>query len=181
MINYFLRDWGSKDEFALLMSRLVEPAYMVFIISLSFCVSLGLFIPGAFITETDDASIYSPYSYTGVDASPPPTADLGNLEEVRDTGSGPRAIVSEVFLFEYGVTVIWGMTESEEKRFLKEITKFEIESLRTPSPHRPYFASLYSSISILCSCVSSFFSCGCLSVLFSFDCGVLSILWCFLD
>jgi uncharacterized Rmd1/YagE family protein len=38
--------------------------------------------------------------------------------------------VSEVFLFEYGVTVIWGMTEPEEKRFLKEIMKFEIESLR---------------------------------------------------
>lgn len=57
-----------------------------------------------------------------------------NLEtetSIRDTGQDPRAIVSEVFLFEYGVTVIWGMTESEEKRFLNEITKFEIESLRT--------------------------------------------------
>ena len=80
-----------------------------------------------------DGSIYSPYSYTGVDASPPPTADLINLETetvVRDAGQGPRAVISEVFLFEYGVTVIWGMTESEEQRFLKEITKFEIESLR---------------------------------------------------
>ena len=134
-----------------------------------FCVSLGIFIPGAFITETDDASIYSPYSYTGVDASPPPTADLGNLEEVRDTGSGPRAIVSEVFLFEYGVTVIWGMTESEEKRFLKEITKFEIESLRTSSP----LALLSPSISSLVGC-PSFFLVGCPSVLFVFlVCGVL--------
>jgi len=81
-------------------------------------------------------SIYSPYSYTGVDASPPPTADLINLESdtsIRDSGQGPRAVVSEVFLFEYGVTVIWGMTESEEKRFLKEITKFEVESLRIRS------------------------------------------------
>lgn len=79
-----------------------------------------------------DYSIYSPYSYTGIDASPPPTASLDNLDlEVRDTGSGPRAIVSEIFLFEYGVTVIWGMTELEEKRFLKEIAKFEVESLRT--------------------------------------------------
>ena len=92
-----------------------------------------------------NGSIYSPYSYTGVDASPPPTADLANLEEVRDTGSGPRAIVSEVFLFEYGVTVIWGMTESEEKRFLKEITKFEVESLRISSLY-PFF-SFFTSLS----------------------------------
>jgi len=70
-----------------------------------------------------------------VDASPPANADLINLEteaHIRDTGQGPRAVVSEVFLFEYGVTVIWGMTESEEQRFLKEITKFEVESLRIP-------------------------------------------------
>src|SRR5271169_4961294 len=87
----------------------------------------------------DDFSIYSPYSYTGVDASPPRTADLINLEtntSNQDTRQGPRAIVSEVFLFEYGVTVIWGMTESEEQRFLKEITKFEIESLRILLPMR---------------------------------------------
>src|SRR5277367_1544665 len=82
-----------------------------------------------------DGSIYSPYTYTNVDASPPANADLINLEteaHIRDTGQGPRAVVSEVFLFEYGVTVIWGMTESEEQRFLKEITKFEVESLRIP-------------------------------------------------
>jgi uncharacterized Rmd1/YagE family protein len=68
-----------------------------------------------------------------VDASPPATSNLVNLESewsIRDSPQGPHAVVSEVFLFEYGVTVIWGMTESEEKRFLKEITKFEIESLR---------------------------------------------------
>ena len=80
-------------------------------------------------------SIYSPYSYTGVDASPP-TPDLINLESetettIRDTPHGPKAIISEVFLFEYGVTVIWGMTEAEEKRFLKEIAKFEVDPLRT--------------------------------------------------
>jgi len=84
-----------------------------------------------------DCSIYSPYSYTGVDASPPPTADLINLEtepSVRDNGQGPHAVISEVFLFEYGVTVIWGMTQVEEKRFLNEIKKFEIESLRISPP-----------------------------------------------
>ena len=36
---------------------------------------------------------------------------------------------SEVFLFDYGVVVIWGMSLKEEKRFLKEIEKFENEKL----------------------------------------------------
>lgn len=35
----------------------------------------------------------------------------------------------EVFLFEYGVVVIWGMSATQEQKFLKEITKFEVEKL----------------------------------------------------
>ena len=35
----------------------------------------------------------------------------------------------EVFLFDYGVVVIWGMTVKDEERFLKEIAKFENEKL----------------------------------------------------
>lgn len=35
----------------------------------------------------------------------------------------------EVFLFDYGVVVIWGMTESQETRFLKDVSKFELEKL----------------------------------------------------
>jgi uncharacterized Rmd1/YagE family protein len=35
----------------------------------------------------------------------------------------------EVFLFEYGVVVIWGMSVNQEQRFLKEIAKFESEKL----------------------------------------------------
>jgi len=35
----------------------------------------------------------------------------------------------EVFLFEYGVVVIWGMSLDQEQRFLKDIAKFEIEKL----------------------------------------------------
>lgn len=37
--------------------------------------------------------------------------------------------IPEVFLFEYGVCVIWGMTLAQEQRFLKEISKFEQEKL----------------------------------------------------
>ncbi|KAI0971848.1 hypothetical protein F4678DRAFT_472321 [Xylaria arbuscula] len=35
----------------------------------------------------------------------------------------------EVFLFDYGVVVIWGMSLAHEQRFLKDIAKFEIEKL----------------------------------------------------
>ncbi|KZF21631.1 sporulation protein-like protein RMD1 [Xylona heveae TC161] len=35
----------------------------------------------------------------------------------------------EVFLFNYGTVVIWGMTLKQEQRFLKEIAKFEQEKL----------------------------------------------------
>lgn len=35
----------------------------------------------------------------------------------------------EVFLFNYGTVVIWGMTLLEEERFLKDIAKFESEKL----------------------------------------------------
>jgi len=35
----------------------------------------------------------------------------------------------EVFLFDYGVVVIWGMSATQEQRFLKEIAKFELEKL----------------------------------------------------
>ena len=40
-----------------------------------------------------------------------------------------RIHTSEVFLFQYGVVVIWGMTLAEEQRFLKEIARFEGEKL----------------------------------------------------
>ncbi|RPB02222.1 DUF155-domain-containing protein [Choiromyces venosus 120613-1] len=36
---------------------------------------------------------------------------------------------SEVFLFQYGVVVVWGMSVKDEKRFLKDIAKFESEKL----------------------------------------------------
>lgn len=37
--------------------------------------------------------------------------------------------LSEVFFFDYGVIVIWGMTEQDEVKMLKEVTKFEEEKL----------------------------------------------------
>ena len=40
-----------------------------------------------------------------------------------------RVHTPEVFLFDYGVVVIWGMSAAQEQRFLKEIAKFELEKL----------------------------------------------------
>jgi len=37
--------------------------------------------------------------------------------------------VPDVFVFEYGTVVIWGMTEREEKRLLASLRKFEVEKL----------------------------------------------------
>lgn len=49
--------------------------------------------------------------------------DEGGEIDVQMTGR------SDIFLFEYGVVVYWGFTEDEEKRFLKELARFENEKL----------------------------------------------------
>ncbi|KAI0777219.1 hypothetical protein BD413DRAFT_172500 [Trametes elegans] len=36
---------------------------------------------------------------------------------------------AEIFIFEYGTVVLWGMTEAQEKRFLSSIKRFEVERL----------------------------------------------------
>ncbi|KAF8589106.1 DUF155-domain-containing protein [Ramaria rubella] len=36
---------------------------------------------------------------------------------------------ADIFLFEYGTVVMWGMTEAQEKRFLSSIRRFEVEKL----------------------------------------------------
>ncbi|KAK9367466.1 hypothetical protein V1509DRAFT_626732 [Lipomyces kononenkoae] len=36
---------------------------------------------------------------------------------------------SEIFVFEYGVIVLWGFTVQEEQRFLRELPRFELEKL----------------------------------------------------
>ena len=37
--------------------------------------------------------------------------------------------IPEVFIFDYGTVVIWGMTMQQEQRLLKEMSKFEDEKL----------------------------------------------------
>jgi len=50
----------------------------------------------------------------------------------------------EIFLFEYGVVVIWGMSTAQELRFLKETQKFELESLPANQVETEYFNFYYT-------------------------------------
>lgn len=51
----------------------------------------------------------------------------------------------EVFLFDYGTVVIWGMSLEQEERFLKEIAKFETEKLGTDDVQTENFNFYYTS------------------------------------
>lgn len=90
-----------------------------------------------------DEVIYTPYSYdpsnpqtgsgAGRSTEIPPTGDLlGTPDLLTESAPSPRAqkrsnkftetpAKAEVFLFEYGTIVVWGMTETEEKRFLSSM------------------------------------------------------------
>ncbi|KAH8831091.1 hypothetical protein DL96DRAFT_1523971 [Flagelloscypha sp. PMI_526] len=93
-----------------------------------------------------DESIYTPYRYEQPDESPakpqhPATGDLLGIPELAEdpepapTKRKKRAKFdtthneAEIFLFDYGCVVIWGMTEVEEKRFLSSIKRFQIGKL----------------------------------------------------
>ncbi|GAB7348782.1 hypothetical protein MBLNU459_g7506t1 [Dothideomycetes sp. NU459] len=52
--------------------------------------------------------------------------------------------IPEVFLFEYGVVVIWGMSVQQEQRFLKEIAKFETEKLAKENVQEENFNFYYT-------------------------------------
>ncbi|KAK7046652.1 DUF155 domain-containing protein [Favolaschia claudopus] len=100
--------------------------------------------------------IYTPYAFrpsTSGDRNPPnkhsrargPTGDLLGIPELRHEDSEEAADPeepakkrskfdtttgeAEIFLFEYGTVVIWGMTEPQERRFLSSIKRFEVERL----------------------------------------------------
>lgn len=93
--------------------------------------------------------IYTPYVYDpppnphetrqSHTASYAPTGDLLGIPELREDEDGEidhegttkkkkksskfdtTATEAEIFLFDYGTVVIWGMTESQEKRFLSSL------------------------------------------------------------
>ena len=61
------------------------------------------------------------HTTTEMEEPQPPRADTLDFDTQVHT--------PEVFLFEYGTVVIWGMTLQQEHRFLKDIAKFENEKL----------------------------------------------------
>jgi uncharacterized Rmd1/YagE family protein len=94
-----------------------------------------------------DEVIYSPYSYelaaNNVDTSSRSTGEgdllgiaefrVGEGDELRTirkkTQFGTSPTEAEIFVFEYGTVVIWGMSEAQERRFLSSLKRFEVEKL----------------------------------------------------
>lgn len=96
-----------------------------------------------------DEVIYTPYLYQPAQftdtrqstarAQALPEGDLLGIPELRPDDEQPSkpkkrkfdatSAEAEIFLFEYGTVVIWGMTEAQEKRFLSSLKRFEIEKL----------------------------------------------------
>lgn len=79
-----------------------------------------------------DECLYTTYTYKRSSQRSPTEENTAGLMRLDDEGGEIDVEMtgrSDVFLFEYGVVVYWGFTEDEEKRFLKEIAKFENEKL----------------------------------------------------
>lgn len=91
-----------------------------------------------------DDVIYTPYVYdppSNMHAigqppiHPAPTGDLLGIPEIRIQGDSENRLLTkkksskfdttaseaEIFMFEYGTIVIWGMTEAQEKRFMSSM------------------------------------------------------------
>ncbi|KAF8512658.1 hypothetical protein BU17DRAFT_77359 [Hysterangium stoloniferum] len=82
--------------------------------------------------------------------------ELASPVETRDPGMKPRAKrfqnqqpegEADVFLFEYGTVVMWGMTEAQEKRFLSSIRRFEVEKLPSDSVEKEDLNFYYADYS----------------------------------
>ncbi|GJJ79071.1 required for meiotic nuclear division protein 1 [Entomortierella parvispora] len=99
-----------------------------------------------------DECIYTPFSYT-LSSKPPSTADLLGLDEAATNGSRllhqqqqqSKESIPEVLYFDYGVVVIWGMSEQEEARLLQELSRFEEEKLDDEDVETEEFSYHYNS------------------------------------
>ncbi|KAF9171780.1 hypothetical protein BGX21_006797 [Mortierella sp. AD011] len=97
-----------------------------------------------------DECIYTPFSYKTT-TKPPTTADLLGIDD--PATNGPRLLeqqqikesIPELFFFDYGVTVIWGMSEQDSARLLQEISRFEEEKLAEEDVETEEFSYHYNS------------------------------------
>ncbi|KAG0238523.1 hypothetical protein BGW42_004285 [Actinomortierella wolfii] len=107
-------------------------------------------VPNGAAPKLFDECIYTPFSFS-TPTKPPTTADLLGLDEsVTNPSQGllqqtPKELLPEVFFFDYGVVVIWGMTELEEKRLLQELSRFEQEKLAEDDVETEEFCFHYNS------------------------------------
>ncbi|CAG8513931.1 9451_t:CDS:10 [Cetraspora pellucida] len=77
--------------------------------------------------STAPKRIYTPFSFRP--PKPPTTADLLGLEDAVIPPQELDQQIPEIIFFDYGVVVIWGMKEVEEKSLLRELVAFEDEKL----------------------------------------------------
>ncbi|KAG0011535.1 hypothetical protein BGZ80_000609, partial [Entomortierella chlamydospora] len=102
------------------------------------------------IGQLSSGTIYTPFSYKTT-SKPPTTADLLGIDD--PATNGPRLLeqqqikesIPELFFFDYGVTVIWGMSEQDSARLLQEISRFEEEKLDEEDVETEEFSYHYNS------------------------------------
>ncbi|KAI1469205.1 DUF155-domain-containing protein [Daldinia caldariorum] len=71
--------------------------------------------------------------------------DSHHDHQQQDVNFDTQVHTPEVFLFDYGVVVIWGMSLAHEQRFLKEISKFEIDKLDPDNVETECFNFYYTN------------------------------------
>ncbi|TFK86074.1 DUF155-domain-containing protein [Polyporus arcularius HHB13444] len=69
----------------------------------------------------------APDGQSGTEAEQQQQQDEGRSKKRSKFSETPTE--AEIFIFEYGTVVIWGMTEAQEKRFLSSLKRFEVERL----------------------------------------------------
>lgn len=67
-----------------------------------------------------------------------------DLERINGADFDTQVHTPEVFLFEYGTVVIWGMDLQQEQRFLNDISKFENEKLSEENVQTENFNFYYT-------------------------------------
>lgn len=89
---------------------------------------------GDIATDEQDAAVLNELAH-----------DMEPAQERQNTPDFDTAVhIPEVFLFEYGVVVLWGLSLQQEQRFLKEIAKFETEKLAKDNVQTENFNFYYT-------------------------------------
>ncbi|KAJ2892084.1 hypothetical protein MKZ38_010278 [Zalerion maritima] len=85
---------------------------------------------------------------TDVSSPPPaptPATVQAMIEETGDPDLDITVDMPEIFLFEYGVVVIWGMTEAQEAKLLKDVARWSpVEKLDEEQIEAEYFNFYYT-------------------------------------